>query len=557
MMRRLFLLSFAAFVLSSVTAGTDKLHFYQNDGVVRYCNYGAVDSISFDQDYTLALFRLGGELTASYHFSMLDSLTFGQSVSNAATFPSALDFNEAFQSTVTPEYNNVPEPPIDADDNDYIENYTVKNTITFTYEGNSVTVAGLVDGVTVTTDGAHVRVVSTKGKMRYLLQGSTENGSFKVATENPDLDEKRFCITLNGLTMTNPNGAAINIQTGKSVYLSLAKDKVNTLCDGDKYNTVPGEDEKGTIFSEGQLLISGSGTLNVKSLGGHGICSDDYIFLRANTGTINITSKKDGLNTKDHFTMYGGTVNINSQRDGIAVREGPFQLYGGTLDMDCIDDGIVSDYTSPDTASIFIAGGYTKITTTDEKGHAVYTTGPLTMTGGAVSATVTGNASKCLIAGDSILISGGYAMLKAAGTPLYDKKEKDYASAACIRAKRDLTISGGDLYLLCSGDGGKAINSVSNTLISGGNITVITQGRDCTINDNTIRSRAVDTEDMTISGNAVLKLSAAGTSIYTGNNLNINGGSTYSLTTDRNAESLNVKGARQQTGGLILFGYSE
>ena len=84
-MRRLFLLSFAAFVLSSVTAGTDKLHFYQNDGVVRYCNYGAVDSISFDQDYTLALFRLGGELTASYHFSMLDSLTFGQSVSNAAT----------------------------------------------------------------------------------------------------------------------------------------------------------------------------------------------------------------------------------------------------------------------------------------------------------------------------------------------------------------------------------------------------------------------------------------------------------------------------------------
>ena len=86
---------------------------------------------------------------------------------------------------------------------------------------------------------------------------------------------------------------------------------------------------------------------------------------------------------------------------------------------------------------------------------------------------------------------------------------------------------------------------------------MITQGRDCTINDNTIRSRPVDTEDMTISGNAVLKLSAAGTSIYTGNNLNINGGSTYSLTTDRNAESLNVKGARQQTGVLILFGYSE
>ena len=43
--------------------------------------------------------------------------------------------------------------------------------------------------------------------------------------------------------MTNPNGAAINIQTGKSV-ISLAKDKVNTLCDGDNTTLRPAKTKK-------------------------------------------------------------------------------------------------------------------------------------------------------------------------------------------------------------------------------------------------------------------------------------------------------------------------
>ena len=304
--------------------------FYQNDGIIRYIRYSEVDSVRPSGNGSIRAFYFNDRRVACYHINFLDSISFNRSSAiTISAFPKASDYISAIDSATAPAHTNVTEPSAPSDEeeegySDYIENFNVKNTITFTWSGNNVTWSGTVPSdVSITKDNGHVTVESSKGKMRYRLQGTTEDGSFKIANmNNAESDNKKFILELYGVDITNPNGPAINIQSSKTVLVNMPKDKVNSLKDGSTYTQVDGESRKGTFFSEGQLVFSGPGTLNVTSLGGHGICSDDYVRLRYNVGEINITAVKDGINTKDYFLMYGGTVKINSSGDGIGVRRG-------------------------------------------------------------------------------------------------------------------------------------------------------------------------------------------------------------------------------------------
>ena len=75
-------------------------------------------------------------------------------------------------------------------------------------------------------------------------------------------------ITLNEVSLTNPNGAVINVQgptsapnKGKRTFIVLKG--TNALADGTSYTDTPStEDEKATLFSEGQLVFSGTGSIN-------------------------------------------------------------------------------------------------------------------------------------------------------------------------------------------------------------------------------------------------------------------------------------------------------
>ena len=100
--------------------------------------------------------------------------------------------------------------------NDYVENSTFNRTLLIRYAGEQATVSGTVSGVTVSTNGAHVTVTSTVGRLNLRLTGASSNGSLKVYSEN------KYRLSLEGVTLTNPNGAAINNQCGKTLYVVLA-----------------------------------------------------------------------------------------------------------------------------------------------------------------------------------------------------------------------------------------------------------------------------------------------------------------------------------------------
>lgn len=304
----------------------------------------------------------------------------------------------------------------DSDDNDYQENNTFTRTVTFTFSDSSVSCSGDTDQVTIETDGAHVTVTSTKKNLNYILTGSSSDGSLKIYSEN------KFKITLDGVLLTNPSGAAINNQCGKSLYIVLADGSDNTLSDGTSYNTVDGEDMKGTIFSEGQILFSGSGTLNVNANCKAGIVSDDYLLFRPGN-VINVTSTAgNGIKANDGITIRGGVLNIAVSADGAygISSESLLSVSGGRTTI--ITSG-ASEIAENDTVS--------------SVGIKADTT--ITVTAGIVRIKATGEGGKGINCSSDICFSGNELSVVTTG-------EKSYASPKGIKAKGQLTISGGNIY---------------------------------------------------------------------------------------------------------------
>ncbi len=299
---------------------------------------------------------------------------------------------------------------------DFLENWDAyangeMKVITLTYSASSVSIDGTYDGVTVTADGTDVTVVSTVKKVQYVLTGSCSDGCFKVYSDN------KFVLQLNGLTLHNPSGPAINIQKGKtmesdggyphkSVYVLLTG--TNTLSDGSTYSqsvTVDGtaEDQKACFFSEGQLIFSGSGTLNITGNNRHAVRSDDYIRLR-NSVTINATAiGEDAINGNEYLIVDGGTYSLTiSAAKGKGFKADTILIAGGTTSITCtgssaegieadyltINDGLVECLAKDDginaAKSIVINGGY--IYTRGTNNDGLDSNGTITINGGVIVA---------------------------------------------------------------------------------------------------------------------------------------------------------------------------
>ena len=388
---------------------------------------------------------------------------------------------------------------------DYIENYAPTNRITIAYNGEAATVTGKVTGVTVMQKGAHITVLSTKKNIAYTLKGATANGSFKLYSDY------KTEVTLEGADITNPTGAAINIQSGKTIMVKLADGSTNRLADGATYTMITGEDQKGAFFSEGQLIFSGTtGSLEVKSIGGHGIVSDDYVRVRG--GNISVSSVRDGINTNDRFIQSGGTLTVDAQEDGLDIGKGYIEISAGKLTVNSGDEGITASYEGEDngtvdaaiTPYIAIKGGLVKVTTTGDKGHALRAMSKLTVSGGIVQAIAKGAGSKALMSEGNMALTGGKVTAFTEGAALYEADIKELSSSAAIRSKGVLTIENMTVGVKSTGEGAKAINNVGNIVIRNSQVTAVASGSTYQSNGLDSRSRGVTTNgDMTLSGGAL------------------------------------------------------
>ena len=306
------------------------------------------------------------------------------------------------------------EETFDSDDGDYVENRSFAGTLYIEYNGSEASITGDTDLVTVTSDGAHITVNSSK-KMEYVLSGNSDDGCLKIE------DTETFMkIILDGVTLNNPNGAAINCQSSKSMYMVLADGTENTLSDGTSYSMVSGEDMKGTIFSEGQIIFSGSGTLDVYANCKNAIASDDYLVFRPGN-VINVYSyASNGLKANDGVFIRGGVLNIEINANGAKGinSETNLDVTGGRTTIITYGDTATEDSDTKSCAGIktdywvLITGGEINLKSTGEGGKGINCSTDITFSGGTLNSVTLGakgeTSPKGIKADGLIDITGGY-----------------------------------------------------------------------------------------------------------------------------------------------------
>lgn len=304
--------------------------------------------------------------------------------------------------------------------NDYVENTSWNKVIRINFGGEKATVTGTVSGVVVQTSGNHVTVVNLSGPVQFVVSGQTLDGSLKF------YGDKRFQVLLDGAEITNPHGAAINNQGSKTMYVVLADGSVNRLQDGSDYVMVEEEDQKAALFSEGQIVFSGKGHLDVFAEGRGGIRSDDYIRIRPGVNIYVNSTALDGLRANDGIIIDGGVVNVETSGVGAkGVRSGgPLTVSGGRLTAISHGDARFSE--EDDVADTTACA-------------ALYCDTLMTVNAGILKLKATGDGGKGINAKQNVTFKGDSLQAVAAGTRKV-KKPKG------VKIDGNFAISGGYFY---------------------------------------------------------------------------------------------------------------
>ena len=425
-----FVVLMAAFPSSAAIYGD-----VNNDGEVNISDINAViDVILGGRDDPSRDVNGDGEVNISDVSAIVDLLLGG----GPALTPKdiSLDFSPLEEPGET-----IPDDEDDVDYEDYVENTVWATTIRVNFDGETATVTGNPSSVIVNIDGAHVTFTSAAKRVRYIVSGTTSNGSLKFYSD------KKFQLQLNGADITNPTGAAVNNQCGKSFYVVVNGGTENTLRDGAVYSMVENEDQKGALFSEGQILVSGKGTLNIYSVGRHCLASDDYVFVRSGCHLYLISTSGHGIKAKDYVYIKGGVINMEIAADG-------------AKGINC--DSLVN-----------ITGGRTTIITsgttkweTDSLGELVSTGVAgvkadynMTMSGGTLNIKSTGNDAKGINVAQPFLFSGGELNVVCTG-------QQVSVAPKGVKCDTDCTIRGGSFYS-CAPNG-KALDVEGTLTIADG-----------------------------------------------------------------------------------------
>ena len=386
----------------------------------------------------------------------------------------------------------------------YVDNSSVTdNTVSVSYSTATatVTVAGNVaQYVTPTVAGAHVSIVQSAevsddvcGEITYTLAGSSTDGEFSME------GSYKASLELNGLTLTNPSGAPLNIQNGKRIDLSVKKGTENTLTDA------ASGDWKGCIVCKGHLELKGKGTLNVYGNTAHAIYAKEYVEMK--NCTVNVLSAvKDGINCNQYFLMESGSLTVS----GVA------------------DDGVQVSYK-------------------DDTDREAEDTGSLTIAGGTVNIAVTGTATKGLKAEGDLTVTDGTITIITSGGGTWDTDDQKTKAASCISADGNIQIDGGTLTLTSSGSGGKGINGDGTLTINGGSVTVSTTGgMYAYVNGTEYNNYTGNTDNL----DSDYKSSPKGMKID--GNVEINGGTINVTTTGNGAEGIESKAVLTINDGTIV-----
>ena len=320
--------------------------------------------------------------------------------------------------------------------------------ISITYNGGSVTVSG-DDANYVTINGADVTVTSEIDSLLLILSGTTTDGSLLVNRQ------KKYGIKLNGVSINNVDGPAINNQGSKYLYLEVAGGTTNTLTDGTTY-TEQVYDQKGALFSEGEMYLYGTGTLNVTGNCRHAIACDDFIVIDDNV-TLNVKSPSgSGIKVNDGLWINNGTIDINvTAKAARGIRcDSVVVINGGNTTIatrgGCEQDPVTFDYSSAACIKcdypFTMTGGSLTMTSEGDGGKGINCTRDIIFRGGTLVAETTGDNTngkpKAIKSDTGIFVSGGSFKATVDVSWACDNGYEDGSLSDDELAKKRVTVEG-------------------------------------------------------------------------------------------------------------------
>ena len=170
----------------------------------------------------------------------------------------------------------------------------------------------------------------------YVISGTAKNCTIKV---NAD-DKAKVQLVLDGVSITNDDFPAIYVVSADKVFVTTT-DSENSLTVSGEFTADGETNTDAVIFSKDDLVLNGTGTLNITSDYGNGVtCKDD---MKITGGTYNMNSALDAFEANDSISISDGKFNINTKKDGFHCENdetgGTITVTGGTFEIEGVSDG--------------------------------------------------------------------------------------------------------------------------------------------------------------------------------------------------------------------------
>ena len=259
----------------------------------------------------------------------------GNTVENiAVTNSNSVSTEESEESTETAAVNQEGNGTVDVVELSQKAESAEQNSELFTKRDLAQT-ADLSEAQRITVTDGQTIDITEEGV--YVVSGSAKNCTIRVSAD----DAAKIQLVLDGVSITNEDFPAIYVISADKVFITAA-DSENNLTVSGQFRADGDTNTDAVIFSKDDLVLNGTGTLNITANYGNGItCKDD---LKITGGTYNVTTALDSFEANDSISVYDGTFNIKTDKDGFHCEndeaEGTITILGGTYTITGGSDGM-------------------------------------------------------------------------------------------------------------------------------------------------------------------------------------------------------------------------
>ena len=398
------------------------------------------------------------------------------------------------------------------------------------------------------------------GSMPYNGNNQDNNGGNQGLSSDTNSELLTFAVNIDKTTAEPATTAAATYPEASD---DISRNSFPTIVNIDMSNPTAKEENGVTITVEGNDVTASHGKTE-------GVC---YVVTGTTAdGSLTIDGKTDfelNLNGADITNTRSTAIDIESKQKAFIVLTGSNKLTDGTSADDSHKGALYAKgkMLISGTGSLEVYGTYNngihgKSNIVIDKGvnlyvkstanHGIKAGDDLYINGGIINVEVSAAGAKGINGDIDITVNGGRTTVVSTSNGKWDYEDLETKASAGIACDSILTITGGELYLMATGSGGKGLKADWEGYINGGKIRIITTGG-LYYSNGTQESHNYTGNTDNLDDNYTS--SPKGIKIGTKNEhgvLTITDGDIMVRTSGNNAEGIESKGTLDVTGGTVL-----